>query len=371
MICRMCNGYYSDQLTACPHCGTVNPVIDKTVFADDETTVYPDSKETPASPQEVLPANDPPLDPYRLPQQYNVPPENGVKHTTTALVVLICVLSSLLIIGAAVVLMLLHPWDNGKPEPTETTTVASAATTADNAVKMPDVTGLSKEDAIAKLAGMGIAVKDVKEIETDGKPSGYVFNQIPAKNQEIARGDEAILYIAKAPAVTETATAPVVTVQPVPSDSNGTTLYVIASEDVTLRAEATRTGKKLATISRGEAVTFISANGEFYYVSYNGTKGYILSEFLSVDKNARNDGSGNAGLKSGDYLYCVASDNATLRSFASREASALATVNRGERVSYLGQTDEWFRVSYGGQTGYVLKDYFAAQEDAPLNYGQD
>ncbi len=68
-------------------------------------------------------------------------------------------------------------------------------------------------------------------------------------------------------------------------------------------------------------------------------------------------------------LYCRASDYATLRASASRSGRELDIVLTGESVVYLSSTTEFYHVVYQGEKGYVLKDYFTTDPDAPLNYG--
>lgn len=70
-------------------------------------------------------------------------------------------------------------------------------------------------------------------------------------------------------------------------------------------------------------------------------------------------------------LYCRASDFATLRANPSRKARKLATVKSRESVQCLDYDEEFYYVVYQGKRGYVLRDYFSADPDAPLNYGNN
>ncbi len=370
MFCNQCGKPYDNQLSACPFCSAPNVQLHQTVFADEPPA--------PASPQEVLPQQPytPPVNHYPPQTPYNMPPEDNNRRSRTALIGVLCILAAVLIAGGAVVMAILHPWhpDTDTPAVTVPATTVNTTVSGSNKVIMPDLRGYSKEDAINRLAELGIAVKEYKEVETTEAAAGFVFNHIPAKDQEVNSGEEAILYIAKKPAAqpTEAPTTTPATVPTKPQVSvSKNTLYVIASDYVTLRAEPTRTGRELAKIDRGEAVTYLSGSGEFYYVSYNGTRGYILAEFLDTDPTRINDKTGNAGLKTGDYLYCCASENATLRESTSMSSKALATINSRERVEYHGKTGEWFYVKYNGKWGYVLQDFFSAQEDAALVYDDE
>ena len=152
-------------------------------------------------------------------------------------------------------------------------------------------------------------------------------------------------------------------------------IYCIASEWVTLRSYASREAPALDYIYTGESAEWLATEGEFYKVSAKGRIGYVLAEFFSVDPNApRNFSSGNAPSSSyssyaSSVLYCRASEYVTLRSYASRNAPALGYVYTGQAVTYLGQSGEFYYVSFNGTTGYVLGSYFSSSPNAPLNYG--
>ena len=119
-----------------------------------------------------------------------------------------------------------------------------------------------------------------------------------------------------------------------------------------------------------DAAEYLSEDGVFYYVKYNGMKGYVLKDFFSIDKNANlNHGDGSNYSSSSTTLYCRASEYATLRSYASVDATALAKVYSREAVQYLGDSGDFYYVSYRGAKGYVLKNYFSTNPSAELNYG--
>jgi uncharacterized protein YgiM (DUF1202 family) len=59
------------------------------------------------------------------------------------------------------------------------------------------------------------------------------------------------------------------------------TTYVINDTNVSVRDKPTLKGKILGTIPIGETVTVTDKNNlEWYYVSYFGNEGYILSKYL-------------------------------------------------------------------------------------------
>lgn len=239
------------------------------------------------------------------------------------------------------------------------------ATTSQETVEVPNVCGKKLDDAVRQLEELSLKT-DSQTVESKEVPAGYVVKQSIDPGRPLNKGDTVLLFVAKEPETT--APAPVVT----EAEPEDVVLYCCASDFATLRDRASRTGTELVKIPSRGAATYISSTGDFYYVNYRGQKGYVLKEFFSQDKNAPlNYGSGNSGLQKNDTLYCCASDFATLRRSASRDAAEITKIGSREEVTYLGSQGDFYQVSYGSQTGYVLKEYFATSPDAPLNYGDN
>ena len=68
--------------------------------------------------------------------------------------------------------------------------------------------------------------------------------------------------------------------------SGASILYCRASEWVTLRSSPSRDSSDIGHVHQGQAVTLLDRAGEFYYVSFNGTRGYVLGSYFSPDPNA-------------------------------------------------------------------------------------
>lgn len=383
MICKQCGAFFDGKGTFCPHCGADNSDFEKTLDLDktmsaEEFTPPEGFPAPPVSPQEVQPApNREPAVTFPAPQDnfdvtnpsdHGMPegqqPPNEGKKKSTGLVVLICVLSALLVGAVITMLVLLHPWQSDSKAVATTASTSAPVETTAAPKRMPDLIGLTKEDAISKLSEMGIGVKDIITTETDSAEPGYVFNQSPSKNQELTSGVDVTIYVAvEKTTQPPTETQPATETQPSPSSPGyGATLYVTADEGAVLWAEPSRTGTQLATVRRGDAVTYLETSGEFFYVSYRGIKGYIPADNLSEVRGDLTLSTAGTDLRSGDSLYCITGEGAKLRSDTSIFSSELATVSRGDRVSYLGQSGDWYYVSYNGKDGYVLKRDFSAQE---------
>ena len=154
------------------------------------------------------------------------------------------------------------------------------------------------------------------------------------------------------------------------SSEEGIYLYCCASQSATLRGTPSRDGEALLSIPSRDRVQYVSSIGEFYLVYYQERGGYVLKDFFSTDPYAPlNYGSGSDAAPGETILTCIASESVTLRNTAARTGQELTQIPSRAQVTYLGTVGEFYYVSYGGMTGYALKDYFSTDPDAPLNYG--
>lgn len=70
------------------------------------------------------------------------------------------------------------------------------------------------------------------------------------------------------------------------SSVDESTLYCRASDYATLRSVPSRKGSSLAKIKSRESVVYLGSTQEFYYVAYQGKRGYVLKDYFSVSAYA-------------------------------------------------------------------------------------
>lgn len=126
--------------------------------------------------------------------------------------------------------------------------------------------------------------------------------------------------------------------------------------------------KRVTMVAEGKRVAVLKQEGSWYQVSFDGTTGYIMGDFLTLDgasssakteqpKPAAVDKSvGNATVTGGSTI--------NVRSGPDTSYSRVAMVSEGKRVTLLAEEGGWFKVSFGGQTGYILGDYLTPDDGA-------
>lgn len=104
-------------------------------------------------------------------------------------------------------------------------------------------------------------------------------------------------------------------------------------------------GNIIGTLPKGTPVKIIGQSGDWYKISYKGSAGYILDKFLSIP-----------GVASDPITKGRVSGN----SIAVRRVpggDVIGTLSQGEEVDILGETKDFYRISYKGSDGYVSKKY--------------
>ena len=141
-----------------------------------------------------------------------------------------------------------------------------------------------------------------------------------------------------------------------------TTLYVVnCNESITLRVSDSTNAKEIRQIPLGAAVSFMenAANG-FYKVSYNGSTGYALASYLSVDPYNHYVASTTAStVWSGKVVRC--NEYITLRRTPSTKREEITKIPLGAIVTvYSGADNGFYYIYYDGFEGYALAGYIDA-----------
>ncbi|MBR5111393.1 MAG: SH3 domain-containing protein [Clostridia bacterium] len=119
----------------------------------------------------------------------------------------------------------------------------------------------------------------------------------------------------------------------------------------------------LAKIPNGASVTVYQKDEWYSLISYNGTVGYIVSNYLYYGSVSPSGSSGSYPAEStaGEPLYTARSNTTVyLRSSKDLQDSSniLATIPTGGSVYVFAKSGDWLRVMYNGLSGYVPASCF-------------
>lgn len=130
--------------------------------------------------------------------------------------------------------------------------------------------------------------------------------------------------------------------------------------DVNLRSGAGTDTAIMDTLPSGTAVIVEADTGSGWYkVNYSGISGYMSAEYLDFSEEMELSASGS-----------VSATDVNLRSGPGTSSSIVRVTSLGEAVEILGVSGSWYRVSAGGDTGYIRSDYVSlsggSSEDSPV-----
>ena len=127
--------------------------------------------------------------------------------------------------------------------------------------------------------------------------------------------------------------------------------YITGSK-VRLRSEANTDSKIVDTTNKGEVVTVISKDGDWYNVIYDLKEGYIHEDYLDVSTTA------NAELGYGK----INGSGVNMRSGAGTSYSKVVKGSKGDKAYIVGIKDGWYRVIYSNKVCYIRSDYLDLTE---------
>ena len=120
---------------------------------------------------------------------------------------------------------------------------------------------------------------------------------------------------------------------------------------VRMRSGASTSSSILGTYNSGTTMTITGFNGAWYKVSYNGTTGYVHSDYVSL--SGVTNGGGSTGSSNGS----VKGSDVRMRSGPSTNYSILGTYQNGTPLTITGTENGWTKVTIGGVCGYIRSDY--------------
>jgi len=110
----------------------------------------------------------------------------------------------------------------------------------------------------------------------------------------------------------------------------------------------------ILVIPKGAEVAVLDSSSSWYKVSYGGKTGYVSSTYLSGTQTAP------AELP---VRYTTA--NLNMRTGPGTSYQVIVVIPKGAAVSVIDSSSSWYKVSYGGKTGYVSSTYLSGTQTAP------
>ncbi|MBR3502859.1 MAG: SH3 domain-containing protein [Clostridia bacterium] len=143
----------------------------------------------------------------------------------------------------------------------------------------------------------------------------------------------------------------------------------VTAERLNVRTEASAQSKSVVVVSKDEKLQFISASGDWIRVMTNGKPGYVMKSYVSVDKaSIASDVAASQTIWS-QAQSGTATARVNLRALPMTDADIVKVIDAGKAVTLTGECGDWYVASYGGGTGYVMKEYIRYSASAGTETG--
>lgn len=122
---------------------------------------------------------------------------------------------------------------------------------------------------------------------------------------------------------------------------------VTTSSAVNFRQEASTQSESMDKLSDGTRVAILDETDGWYKVAYNGEVGYMSADYVE-SQPIMNIECGGAK---------ITTPVLNVRSGPGTENSIVTKLYEGSVAKIIGINNAWFKVTYGGETGYISPDY--------------
>lgn len=132
--------------------------------------------------------------------------------------------------------------------------------------------------------------------------------------------------------------------------ANAADTGIITGDVVNVRKGPGTSYDRVELLAAGRQVNVLGIENGWYHISWNDSKGYVLSDYLSLSDGASVSAeTTNATVTGGTTI--------NVRTGPGTGYSRLTMVGTGKRVTVLGKSGDWYHISFDGKTGYILTDY--------------
>jgi len=128
--------------------------------------------------------------------------------------------------------------------------------------------------------------------------------------------------------------------------------YANTNSATTLRAEASSGSSSVASVSSGTKVQILSKLDQWTRVKVGTKFGYLPNSALGSSSSSSSSSSTTGTIKlsnTGSFL--------NVRKTTSTSSASLTTLKHGAKVTILGTSGSWYKISANGKTGYVQTKY--------------
>ncbi len=124
----------------------------------------------------------------------------------------------------------------------------------------------------------------------------------------------------------------------------------ITTDGLNIRSEPSTQSEVLGTLSDGQQVDVLAIRGDWLNISYNGTVGWVHSDYATIGSSSSGGHGGNTP-KTGATIKV---SGLNVRSEPSLNGKVLEQLPKGTNVTIISEKNNWCEIEYGnGETGWI------------------
>ncbi|MCM3735497.1 SH3 domain-containing protein [Bacillus cytotoxicus] len=142
----------------------------------------------------------------------------------------------------------------------------------------------------------------------------------------------------------------------------------VTADVLRVRTSPNTSSSIIGRVYEGQVLQVIGEANGWLKINYNGKTGYVSSEFVTDGGSSSTGNNENVQAANGNYAVNVSS--LRVRTGPSTSHTVLGSLHKGQVVQVTGEVQNWFKINYGGKTGYISKGYVTKGGSDVNNNGQ-
>ena len=135
------------------------------------------------------------------------------------------------------------------------------------------------------------------------------------------------------------------------------TIGTVTTGGLSLNVRTGPWGTIVGSLQNSSRVTIIGSDGDWYKISYGGKTRYVHKNYVSTSGRKASQADPAKSFKA-----YVSTGGLPLNVRTGPWGTIVGSLGNGAGVTVIGESGDWYRISYGGKTCYVHKNYIKKGE---------
>ncbi len=144
---------------------------------------------------------------------------------------------------------------------------------------------------------------------------------------------------------------------------------IVTGNGVNFRKGPSTSYSSIGKLNKGTTVDFISESNGWSKIKYNGTVGYMSSQYLS-DKNTTQPSTPDSSNDKVVGQRIVTGNSVNFRKGPSTSYSSITKLNYGTVVDFISESNGWSKIKHNGTVGYMSSQYLVDKNTSELPSSQ-